>query len=95
MVRGPAGAEPNTRLLGQTLGLYGFGNVARCTARRAKAFGMHVIAFDPYVSELNITGAGVEPVGFTELLERSDYYPSMRRTTRTPSTPSTPPPWRG
>src|SRR5207248_7202472 len=61
------------RLLGQTLGLYAFGNVARCTARRAKAFGMHVIAFDPYVSELEITGAGVEPVGLAELLARSDY----------------------
>ncbi len=61
------------RLLGQTLGLYGFGNVARCTARRARAFGLHLIAHDPYVSELEITGAGVEPVGFGELLERSDF----------------------
>jgi len=61
------------RLLGQTLGLFAFGNVARCTARRAKSFGMHVIAYDPYVSELEITAAGVEPVGFNELLERSDF----------------------
>lgn len=61
------------RLLGQTLGLFAFGNVARCTARRAKAFGMTVIAYDPYVSELEISAAGVEPVGFRELLERSDY----------------------
>jgi D-3-phosphoglycerate dehydrogenase / 2-oxoglutarate reductase len=61
------------RLLGQTLGMYGFGNVARCTARRAKAFGLHLIAHDPYVSELEITSAGVEPVGFGELLERSDF----------------------
>src|SRR3984957_4560525 len=61
------------RLLGQTLGLYAFGNVARCTARRAKAFGMHVIAYDPYVSELEITAAGVEPVGFNDLLARSDF----------------------
>jgi D-3-phosphoglycerate dehydrogenase / 2-oxoglutarate reductase len=61
------------RLLGQTLGLYAFGNVARGTARRAKAFGMRVIAHDPYVSELEISGAGVEPVSFGELLERSDY----------------------
>jgi D-3-phosphoglycerate dehydrogenase / 2-oxoglutarate reductase len=61
------------RLLGQTLGMYGFGNVARCTARRAKAFGLHLIAHDPYVSELEITGAGVEPVGFGELLDRSDF----------------------
>ena len=61
------------RLLGQTLGLFAFGNVAHCMARRAKAFGMRVIAFDPYVSEMEITGAGVEPVSFGELLERSDY----------------------
>lgn len=61
------------RLMGQTLGLVAFGNVARCTARRAAAFGMHIIAYDPYVSELTISDAGVEPVSFQELLERSDY----------------------
>ncbi len=61
------------RLMGQTLGLFAFGNVARCTARRAKAFGMQVIAHDPYVSELTLSDAGVEPVSFGELLERSDY----------------------
>lgn len=61
------------RLMGQTLGLFAFGNVARCTARRAKAFGMRVIAYDPYVSELAISDAGVEPVSFGELLELSDY----------------------
>ena len=32
------------RLMGQTLGLFAFGNVGHCVARRAKAFGMHVIA---------------------------------------------------
>ena len=61
------------RLWGQTLGLVSFGNVARAVARRAKPFGMHVIAHDPYVSELKMTGEGVEPVSFGELLERSDY----------------------
>lgn len=61
------------RLMGQTLGLIAFGNVARCVARRAKAFGLHVIAHDPYVSELSISAEGVEPVSLAELLERSDY----------------------
>ncbi len=61
------------RVMGQTLGLFAFGNVARCTARRAKAFGMHVIAFDPYVSELEMSALGVEPVSFGELFARSDY----------------------
>ena len=61
------------RVMGQTLGLYAFGNVARCTARRAQAFGLRVIAHDPYVSELEMSAAGVEPVGFDELLARSDF----------------------
>jgi len=61
------------RLMGRTLGLLSFGNVARCVARRAKGFGLQVIAHDPYVSELAISEAGVEPVAFDELLARSDY----------------------
>ncbi len=61
------------RLWGQTLGLVSFGNVARAVARRAMPFGMRAIAHDPYVSELKMTGEGVEPVSFDELLERSDY----------------------
>jgi len=61
------------RLMGHTLGLFAFGNVGHCMARRAQAFGMRVIAHDPYVSELELTAHGVEPVGFHELLERSDY----------------------
>lgn len=61
------------RLMGQTLGLFAFGNVARCTARRAQAFGLRVIAHDPYVSELEMSALGVEPVGFDELLARSDF----------------------
>ncbi len=65
--------EAVPRFMGQTLGLFGFGNTARCTARRARAFGMRVIAHDPYVSELTLGEAGVEPVGFDELLGRSDY----------------------
>lgn len=61
------------RLWGQTLGIISFGNVARAVARRAMPFGFHVIAHDPYVSELKMTGEGVEPVSLEELLERSDY----------------------
>ena len=61
------------RLWGQTLGLISFGNVARAVARRARVFGLHVIAYDPYVTELKMTGEGVEPVSMMELLERSDY----------------------
>ena len=73
------------RLWGQTLGLISFGNVARAVARRAKVFGLHVIAYDPYVTELKMTGEGVEPVSFGELLVRSDYvsvHPGLNEETR-------------
>lgn len=61
------------RLWGQTLGLVSFGNVARAVARRAASFGMRILSYDPYVSELKMTGEGVEPVSMGDLLERSDY----------------------
>ena len=60
------------RLMGQTLGFISFGHVARATAVRARAFGVHMLAYDPYIEELAITQYGVEPVGFSELLQRSD-----------------------
>jgi len=61
------------RLMGRTIGLLGFGNVSRCMVKRAAGFGLHIIAHDPYVSELTISAEGAEPVSFGELLERSDY----------------------
>jgi D-3-phosphoglycerate dehydrogenase len=60
------------RLMGQTLGLIAFGHVARAVAVRARAFGVHMLAYDPYVEELVMSQYGVEPVGLTELLQRSD-----------------------
>ena len=61
------------RFWGQTVGLISFGNIARAVARRCQPFGFHVLAYDPFVSELTMTAEGVEPVGFMELLERSDF----------------------
>jgi D-3-phosphoglycerate dehydrogenase len=63
---------PIPRLMGQTLGLIAFGHVARAVATRARAFGVHMLAYDPYVEELVMSPYGVEPVGLTELLQRSD-----------------------
>jgi D-3-phosphoglycerate dehydrogenase len=62
------------RLYGQTIGLISFGNVAKAVARRCHAFGLHVIAYDPYVAELEMTSVGVEPVtSLIELCRRSDF----------------------
>ncbi len=38
-----------TELLGKTLGILGLGRIGSALASRAKAFGMNVIAYDPYV----------------------------------------------
>ncbi|HEU5319734.1 MAG TPA: C-terminal binding protein [Methylomirabilota bacterium] len=60
------------RLMGQTLGFVSFGHVARAVAVRARPFGVRMLAHDPYVEELLLVQHGVEPVGLTELLQRSD-----------------------
>ena len=60
------------RLMGQTLGFVAFGHVARAVAVRAKAFGLRMIAYDPYVEELVLSAYGVEPVGLDDVLKNSD-----------------------
>jgi D-3-phosphoglycerate dehydrogenase len=61
------------RLMGQTLGLIAFGHVARAVARRAKAFGLRVIAYDPFIEELVMVENGVLPVTLEEVLSQSDF----------------------
>src|SRR5262249_30380654 len=43
--------KPMFRMVGRTLGLVGFGNIARELAKRVIAFGMNVVFSDPYVEE--------------------------------------------
>src|SRR5216683_6802300 len=59
---------PIHRLTGRVLGLVGFGNIPRALAPKAKAFGLRVVAHDPYVSQQTLAAAGVEGIGFDELL---------------------------
>jgi D-3-phosphoglycerate dehydrogenase / 2-oxoglutarate reductase len=64
---------PIHRLRGSVLGLVGFGRIPQLVAPKARAFGIKVIAFDPYIPLDVMTRAGVEKVEFDELLKRSDY----------------------
>lgn len=59
-------------LAGKTLGLIGLGRVGRRVAERATAFGMDVLAFDPYVAESQVGDLRVKLIGLDELLTRSD-----------------------
>jgi D-3-phosphoglycerate dehydrogenase len=55
-----------------TLGLVSFGRIARLAAEKAKAFGLRVIAYDPWVPETVFSELKVEKVEFDFLLKNSD-----------------------
>ena len=66
-------AWPNWHMAGRTLGLLGFGFIARQVVRKAAGFEMRPIAFDPAVDAQAMAELGVEAVSFDELFERSDF----------------------
>lgn len=72
------------RLMGQTLGFIAFGHVARAVATRAKAFGLRLMAYDPYIEEMMMHEHGVLPATLSEVLQQSDFI-SMHA----PATPET------
>jgi D-3-phosphoglycerate dehydrogenase / 2-oxoglutarate reductase len=61
------------RLMGSTLGFVAFGRVARLTAMRAKAFGLRMLAYDPFVDELTMSALGVVPASLDQVLAESDF----------------------
>ena len=64
---------PIRRIEGTVLGLIGFGHIPRLVAPKAQAFGIKVIAFDPFAKAEAFKAAGVESVDFDTLLQKSDY----------------------
>jgi D-3-phosphoglycerate dehydrogenase / 2-oxoglutarate reductase len=65
---------PMPKLTNQVLGLVAFGNIPRKVAPRARGFDMHVLAWDPFVSDETFTQHGVERVNdLLELFGRSDF----------------------
>ena len=57
----------------KTLGLAGLGRIGQEVARRAAAFGMRIIAHDPFISEQVAGDLGVELVSLDDLFARADY----------------------
>jgi D-3-phosphoglycerate dehydrogenase len=64
---------PIHRLRGTVLGLVGFGRIPQLVAPKAQAFGMRVVAYDPYIPAGVMEKAGVGRAEFLELVKTSDY----------------------
>lgn len=62
-----------TELNGKVLGIVGFGRIGREVAVRANAFGMRVLAYDPFIAKESVRQIGVEFSDFEILLKTSDF----------------------
>lgn len=60
------------QLIHKTLGLIGCGRLGKIVAIYARAFGMHVIGFDPHVDAKTMKRFGIKKVSFIKLLKESD-----------------------
>ena len=72
-------------VFGSTLGLLGFGRVARSVARRARGFDMPLLAYSPHADAAVARELGVKIVSFDELLAKSDIFSihvTLNKTTR-------------
>lgn len=65
---------PMGHLPHQTLGIIGIGDIGRAVGRKAKVFGLRVIAYDPYVQEWDVKEYGFErALSLNEVCEQADY----------------------
>ena len=65
-------ASPVPRISNQTLGLFGLGRQGQLMAKRAYAFDMDIIGYDPFIKKQDVTETNVRLVTFDELLSESD-----------------------
>ncbi len=60
------------RLSGMTMGIFGFGRIGKAVAARAKAFGMQIMAYDPYLTFEIAKEYGIRSATEQEVLEQAD-----------------------
>lgn len=64
--------QPTSRINGKTVGIIGFGRVAREVATRIRAFGTNIIAYDPYLPSETFEKSNVKQVDLETIFEQSD-----------------------
>jgi D-3-phosphoglycerate dehydrogenase len=62
-----------TEIYGKTVGVVGLGRIGQLVAQRLAAFGAHIVAYDPYVSQARAAQLGIELLSLDELLGRADF----------------------
>ena len=60
-------------LADKTLGIVGLGRIGKLVADRAKAFGMRLVAYDPFVSADRARQMGVELIALDQLVADADF----------------------
>ena len=73
-----------TELQGKTLGIVGLGRIGRVVASRARALGMKIVAYDPFIAPEQTRDLEIESASFDEVLRCADFL-----TVHTPLTPDT------
>jgi D-3-phosphoglycerate dehydrogenase len=62
-----------TEIFGKTVGVVGLGRIGQLVAQRLAAFGAHITAYDPYVSQARAAQLGIELLPLDDLLARADF----------------------
>jgi D-3-phosphoglycerate dehydrogenase / 2-oxoglutarate reductase len=76
--------QPLHRMRGRVMGVVSFGRIGRAIADRGKAFGLRIIAYDPYVADEVLAAHGAERVDRDTIIAHSDYL--MMQVPMTPQT---------
>jgi D-3-phosphoglycerate dehydrogenase len=75
---------PFRRLVDQTVGVIGLGQIGQVLARKVRGLGMDLVAYDPFLDDAALRALGARPLTMGELLATSDYV-----SIHTPLTPGT------
>ncbi len=77
MARNNYNGKAGTELKGKTIGIHAYGNVGKYVAGIAHGFGMHVMAYDPFIDNQIMIDDGVTPVDTAEELYSKCQYVSL------------------